>query len=518
MTKVGLAISFAFLFVLLTVALPLAQMEMEMEKGGKHVIKMIGDEGMFQGKCGQHSDGLADQWNEFGTPTTTLDTTIYLIGSQSQKVVTDAAGDDGIYSDNISDTETSGVGYAWVYKSSGDGIAVQLYDATASAIKDTALYAASGWETKVGANGNTWKRLVVSSDSLTSGNNHCLRIFRPTGGAAQATTFYVDQCYLELGTSTTPTGWCSGRGIDNTYDYQAGTRRINHVDVADIPGDRDADCQIIMKETGGSRDPQTLWIGMETKQPYALDLFNEYDGTVDAARSNGEYSSQTTSTTWTDVGVELQLGVGPPQGRFRAFGVVYDTHDDPRADFRVKWRTGAWDAWHYGDLKQVDVASEWQILDLGLVNFGHVVAPEYDAQFAGCCLEVRRTAGTEAIRADIFLLLPMDNALRIISVEDEYPVINALFVADTWYLVSDALIDPPKDYAINVSGGSLRYFTKIKHVGSEIRLPPMQSFRLWFLVSCDTALWSRLGHDPAQAMNVSFKYRPRGLHFRGSDL
>jgi Spy/CpxP family protein refolding chaperone len=35
--------------------------QMEMEKGTKHVIKMMGDETTFQGKCGGHSGGMMHQ-------------------------------------------------------------------------------------------------------------------------------------------------------------------------------------------------------------------------------------------------------------------------------------------------------------------------------------------------------------------------------------------------------------------------------------------------------------------------
>lgn len=473
-----------------------------------------------------NSDGLADHWAELGTPTTTLDTTIRILtqdgkdlGTQSQKVVTDDAGDDGIYSAVVSDTETSGVGYAWVYAPSGDEVAVELYDATAPAVKDTALYSEAGWETKEGADGNTWKRLVVSSDSLTSENDHCLRIIRRTGDASAITTFYVDQCYLELGTSTVPVGWMSGRWVSNCYDYIGTTRRVNFIDFADMPGDVAAKCQILMKEIGGAAPPQILWIGMDSRQPYAVTLYKDYQGAADAGRSGGEYYTGAASSTTTDVPGELQLGGTTPQGKYRAFAAVYDTHDDPLCDWTVRWRAGAWDTVHDSEEKQCPVLGYWFLLDMGVVDFGHVVSSEYPAILAGVALRKHRSTGTEAVRADVLILIPVEDVYRIISVKDEYPTINSLFAVGSWYLVSDMLIDPPKDYAINFSGEALRYFTKILHAGSEIRLPPKKAFRLWFLVSSATGAAQQFltGHDPTQSMNVSFKYRARGVHLQGAE-
>lgn len=63
MKKLSLAASLVFLFVLLAFTYSSAQMEMEMEmeKGSKHVIKIMGDEGMFQRKSGQHGEGMMHQ-------------------------------------------------------------------------------------------------------------------------------------------------------------------------------------------------------------------------------------------------------------------------------------------------------------------------------------------------------------------------------------------------------------------------------------------------------------------------
>jgi Spy/CpxP family protein refolding chaperone len=55
MKKVSLTASLVLLLVLVALTWSFAQMEMK--EGSKHVIKMIGDETTFQGKCGGHSGG-----------------------------------------------------------------------------------------------------------------------------------------------------------------------------------------------------------------------------------------------------------------------------------------------------------------------------------------------------------------------------------------------------------------------------------------------------------------------------
>jgi len=208
------------------------------------------------------------------------------VGTQSQRAITDVAGDDGIYSDNVSDAETSGVGYAWVYRDLGDEVAVELYDATAASVKDTALYSTAGWVTKVGGGGYTWKRLVVSSDSLTSGNNHSLRIIRRTGDASQATSFYADQCYFELGTTTPPTPWSSFRQPHNVYSA-ANEGYVNYIDATDILGDLDAPCNIKLEPVSEFTgvDIDKFWVAMVG--PMAdIKHWGEIDMSYDASRSN----------------------------------------------------------------------------------------------------------------------------------------------------------------------------------------------------------------------------------------
>lgn len=149
-------------------------------------------------KVDSNADGLADNWAQVGTPTTTIEPTIVLHGCQSQKVVTDAITQEGIAQVGLIAPAgtTKAVAYAWIYRQEpGDNIAVRLYDATAAVFRDTQKYDTAGWLTAQDALGNTWKRVVVSSNAIVAGNQHYLYIIRLAGDATQITTFYVDKAW-----------------------------------------------------------------------------------------------------------------------------------------------------------------------------------------------------------------------------------------------------------------------------------------------------------------------------------
>ncbi|MCP5016875.1 MAG: hypothetical protein GY938_16645 [Ketobacter sp.] len=186
------------------------------------------------------TSGLAAFWTKQATPTTTLDNSVYLTGGQSQKVVAASSGN-GIQSNSVSDTVTSGGGYAWVYVTSGD-VTIQLRDTTAgvnqgSAVLDNTDSGDVSDKSVIDSSGNTWYRVSVSSSGLTSGNNHNIRI-TTSGGAA---TFYAGLAYLKLGTTTIPDCWASQALIYNRGDQTTtNPEHINYIDVWGVAGDVDA--------------------------------------------------------------------------------------------------------------------------------------------------------------------------------------------------------------------------------------------------------------------------------------
>jgi len=451
--------------------------------------------------------GLAKKWYEVGTPTTTLDTTTYLIGTQSQKIVTGTAGSDGIVSDAVSAAETSGVAYAWIYKASGDDITVILWDSTASVSRASAKYSTAGWATKTGANGNTWKRVVVSSDSLVSGNNHVLYVERYSTDATQATTFYVDQCYLELGTSTTPTGWASARNIVNAGD-------VNYWDFADMPGDRDALCKLRVKNTSGV-DQETLFAFMDNAIARYQAIYEAEDyniggtDTAEAGNSGGYYNTRTISQSGTGWHTPFQFDFAPSDieefsGAFRLLGRARDETDwASTGNFKLRITpTGALDIIKAGE---TIVGSGIEIQDLGVVKVQPDALRINEPARISVVVCAQKQVGEAdyTLAVDYFLLAPLYQATVLKAGVANKPVGSNEY----WVLDSEA----GQDYVLE-SAQTYSEFT-LSFIGRPLTLPANTSGRIYLLMG-DTAD----DYEIAASMQISIEYRPRGLHFRGSDL
>lgn len=146
------------------------------------------------------ADGRADDWLEWSAPVFAMETSIVLQGSKSQKITTDAL-DEGIYQTGMVAPAgtTKAVAYAWVCRpAAGADIKINLYDVTASALRDQQLLSTGGWEEKT-VGGYTWYRIVVSSNAIVAGNNHRIMILVK---AATATVYYVDLAFWKWGTNT----------------------------------------------------------------------------------------------------------------------------------------------------------------------------------------------------------------------------------------------------------------------------------------------------------------------------
>jgi hypothetical protein len=239
------------------------------------------------------SNGLADNWTESGTPTTTLDTSTFLIGSQSQKVVTDASTTEGVYSDTVS-VSTAGnfVSYAWVYRASGDDITLDIQGDSSGSI-GTAKYNAAT-KTEDDDDSNTWKRLDVSGATTSGDSTLSMYVRRLSGDASAATTYYLDKTYLQLGTTTTPDSWMSYRNVRNHYD--TGDGDINYFDV-DVLGDLQSPIEMDITATTASTGASLMYI-VNTRGAHItyLEAERDFNGRADSwteqsdtSASNGKY-------------------------------------------------------------------------------------------------------------------------------------------------------------------------------------------------------------------------------------
>ncbi|NIN68411.1 MAG: hypothetical protein GTO63_27630, partial [Anaerolineae bacterium] len=388
-----------------------------------------------------------------------MDAAIKLLGKQAQKVVTDASTSEGIRSDTVASDATSGIVVVWVYRADpGDNFQVTLFDVTASQDRGTVKYDTAGWATRVDANGNTWKRLVITSSSLVNGNNHQIDIYRHSADASQATTFYVDQCYLQFGTTAIPTGWSSERTLINHYDQGEG--HINYVDVADLPGNALPKIKLQLDITDAGSDlavPNLLWSRRNKNIDGGFVWFlNATDGTVgtdtslsaDTGAPGGQKAVCDFSTTTTEaerLRIELS-SVEPMVGRYRVLLLARQTAgaaddivvtqvslDDGGATATLTYDSNT-------NLPTLPISSTlWTVVDLGVMRVPGFTHPEdylSDEDFAVRIL-ARRDAGTANLEIAGAIFLPAGESAFTAALTAQ---------TGTFEFHLDSLLVPPSHY------------------------------------------------------------------------
>ena len=248
------------------------------------------------------TSGLAQAWAAVNTPTLTLDTDIYLVNGSSQKVVTDASTAEGVVSDAVTASISSDLcAFGWFYVvAGGDPVELRLEDGAATSIA-TQKTNAAGLLSIVDRNGNSWVRLEVSG-SNTGAANARLRIRRDSGDATAATTYYVDACYLQVGTQTVPpAGWVSeSNTIRNRADEDnSNMGRRNWLDVALIPGDAPAAIKIEGTSEGDAIIDDFMFASMTDTAHLAVDQAHwlESEDYHSRTANNGTWST-ISAATW----------------------------------------------------------------------------------------------------------------------------------------------------------------------------------------------------------------------------
>lgn len=257
--------------------------------------------------------GLAHNWTETGAPTTTLDTDVYLCGSQSQKVVTDDAGTDGIIADTIAITGGNDcAARIWIYHASGDKVTIDLVgdDSGSLASTDTDETADA---TATGAGGNTWSRYDLTATSGGSDTTIQLKIERLTGDAAAVTTYYVDKCYV-------PASWSPLLSNGGFEAPGGGGANIwaSWIEVTDGPGTLANETDIVhsgsdaMKVVGSYGDTYVYQdIAVDEGKAYTLSFWTRGDGTyggyyeiydmTNGVTISGNTATGITGTSYTEV-------------------------------------------------------------------------------------------------------------------------------------------------------------------------------------------------------------------------
>ena len=361
------------------------------------------------------SDGLADQWTESGTPTTTLDTTVYLVGSQSQKVVTDAAGTDGIYSDTVTVSGVDNIAsYAWLFCTSGSDEVTLDVQADSTGSIGTATYSAAT-ETDTGANSNIWKRLDVIGSTTAGDTTLTMRVERLTGDASKTTTFYADKTYLQLDATAVPDGWMSCGHIKNHFE-SATEGAIPYIDVCDILGDIDAKTSWEFESGSNSTD---IYIGRWSKQSSAPKFFYWADqtGNADASRTENEYAQATVDTSWTSLGGDTTFSTDNMLGNYTVLAAIRNT-DNTTADFRIRYSSDGGNNYFNTNKQSRDVRSAyWQLVDIGPFQIGqdkNELVPTSLTHSFRVYLQMKRSSGSEICKADFYCYMPVDEQYAIV--------------------------------------------------------------------------------------------------------
>jgi hypothetical protein len=468
------------------------------------------------------SDGLADQWNESaGTETTSLDTTIYLLGSQSQEVITNTTSSHGIYSDTVTVSGVDNIAsYAWLFCTSGSDEVTLDVQADSTGSIGTATYSAAT-ETDTGANSNTWKRLDVIGSTTASDTTLTMRVERLSGGASKATTFYIDKTYLQLDATSVPDGWASCRRIYQHSDSDEGT--VVYIDVVGIHGDLPAPIKIETPSVSLDAGFGTTWIAIrnDTEANIATtDYFQDLTGNADNARIGNTYATITPDTTAADLSSTTISNLNKHTRRFRVLASLYDIEaydgGGTLAEFRVGRRyTGEGVALAtYNDYKQITseltppLTTPYRWVDLGIIDYRieGANADDVSQSLSGIVnIQAKRTSGSSAVRADAFMLFPVES-MFMFDGDDKVGAVtlSALDEQDIAY------------YSPSV----LNRYEVLSSLGTIPRLEPDKVNRLFMLFGGDIGNPSsgqQPASNPADTVDTKITYRPRTEFLLGTD-
>lgn len=251
------------------------------------------------------SNGLADGYTSFGSPSTGLGHGKGLTGGQSQGITTGSTGAVGFNMTNYVTAATTDpyVAYVWlsVNNALNDTISITVQGAASTTLASKTFVPSNptGYDKMItGPDGNTWYRYSFSDDGspARAAANLRLRIARESAFATRATTWYTDNLFIMVGTETVPDAWCSTSAIKNRYDPAATSAategQINYVDVWGVPGDSKAVAQTTV--TLGSVSRTTIMASRHTDGDIlAADIDHWIDSNeLTTASSSGTWSTQ----------------------------------------------------------------------------------------------------------------------------------------------------------------------------------------------------------------------------------
>ncbi len=353
------------------------------------------------------ADGLADGWADYGTPTETVLSTLYLVGGYSQKVTADSGS--GIASTVVTaSTSTDLVGYVWVYSSAMSGFQMSLRDGSNNAIESVTCTAANADKTAIDSGGRTWYRFTANGQNTTAANAR-LSITSTAAGKV----FYVDACYLTTGTQTAPPAFSGAKTLTNNG--------INHLDFWGIPGDVPALINMSLTSTGTNDEGFIFGRRTDGKQlanaiRYRIES-PTFAGGVFSVSSNYIRASSTGASDFYFANADNITPADDPAATARAIGdTIFKLYVVARSSATANTLYGQYSA-NGSTMIDTDTASAttadtWELWDLGIVNpTGLVVNTSGTSSFY---LQFQATV-TGTLDIDYAILLPVGDEYLIVD-------------------------------------------------------------------------------------------------------
>lgn len=378
-----------------------------------------------------NSDGLADNWTEIGTPTTTLDTSVYYVGGQSQKVVTDASGNDGIESDTMAAGASQPViASVAIRLESGSPVAMTLYGDVSGVLVSVDTDDEPD-EQRVGDDGNVWSIYYLRDTTGAGDSTVKIQVYRLYTGPSAA-TFYVDRVYCDItadaDTDPLPVAWSSYKIFTNHYDDDEA--HIDYIDVCDIPGDSPADTRLVTAEQtwAATGNPQYWYIACYVNPTLPGRYVQQESG---AGSGDRQYSSTSVDDTWT-APASISTYYKKMKGDHVLLAVINDQDTTPgQLKARIYYGTNAP---QYFETEALTIADnqQWCIEALGPINmeWPEIIADDDDGLLTSfVTLYAKHDANTANVYVDFLRLMPAGGSFCIAEVDPGY-LINASIVFD----------------------------------------------------------------------------------------
>lgn len=368
---------------------------------------------------------IASGWSDTsGTGTASINTTNYLVGTQSQKYVETATGT-GLVAPSVTSSGAEMSGYAWVYVESGT-ITARLRNTTdGTTVDSVALTAGSSTgsdRSEVGAGGQTWYRVPLVGP-VTTGKAHRVEFV-----AGAATTFNVDAVYLGLAAAI-PSGWSSFRELDNRNDISDTNPTFNNwIDTWGLPGDLPA---LVNWTWGGAS--WVSWIGqaIDGKTKAAARIYwiegegmtgspgANWSTTVDANRAGGHYE-QFDGTTGAVTSGDISFVYGSAfaanaltSNDWRVFAIARSDKTASTIDMTLTIATDQ--NYELASTATFTAINTWEFLDLGLIMARDIYASEVANVNLLLKFAVTTPVSGDTIDIDSIMLIPADRAFMVSS-------------------------------------------------------------------------------------------------------